>query len=122
MKHGIVFDWTEKNREQAMSSWGAYGVLDDKKKREIALEILETIKEPLQAAIRTALDENIPREISAISVVVRNTLGETFSHNFESIEDAIMFLNAFDEDRDMNTDDAENLLFKLNEDQPPLFE
>lgn len=115
-KYGIVFDWAEKDKDTAMLSAQAFRSLSLEHLRAIALELLDTIQSDLIEAIRQSLDESSPRYVSAISVVVRSNWGETFTYNFQSLEDALKFLTAFNEQDDMDTSQGLNLLDKFSTD------
>lgn len=112
-KYGLVFSWEEKDRAQAMASWLRYNELTEEQKSAISKELLAGIENDLRTSLRTALDESVPRSIASVSLTIRSNWGETFIYHFDNLEQALAFMNAFDEERDMDATGADYLLDKL---------
>jgi hypothetical protein len=57
-KHDIKFDWGEKDRKIAVSSWNKYKKFTNKQKLRIAEEMIAEIKPAIEAAIEKTLDNS----------------------------------------------------------------
>ena len=119
LRHGIDFTWGEKDRQKASAGWRRYSALTSQQKTAMASELLSGIADELQEALATALDESVPRHVVAVAVVIRSSLGETFTYRFADLRQALEFMREFDEGRDMDTEGAEDLLDKLGDGPSP---
>ncbi|HEX8564253.1 MAG TPA: hypothetical protein VF648_01200, partial [Pyrinomonadaceae bacterium] len=66
---------------------------------EIARTLLAEIEPQLRESLALTLDEAVPREISRVEVTIETNLGESRQFHFESIAEAIEFLENFDDDQ-----------------------
>ncbi len=105
-KHGIVFDWDEKDRNTAVSSWGAYEALSEDERLRIAEEMILIIKDDLKRAILQTLDDTVMREVKKIVIEIHTNLGEVLTFEFSDAEEAVKFLSDFGLDDILNPDDA----------------
>lgn len=91
----IDFEWGEKEREKAALAWDKYSELSDEDQLEIAERMIEGIKEPLKEILKLTLDDEAIREIKRVSVEIHTSVGEVKLFEFDSIEEAIAFLEDF---------------------------
>ena len=110
-EYGIAFDWGEKERHKAMEAWDKWSGLSDAQLDEIGAKILASIEPELRAALAETLSNSTPREVHQVEVVIETNLGESRRYSFESIAEAVQFLDEFDADEVPNTTDG-----------PPLWE
>jgi hypothetical protein len=103
--YGIDFAWGEKEREKAMAAWQRWQELSDAEYDDIARTLLSDIQPELRKALAVTLDTAVPREISEIEVTIETNLGESRRYTFESIAEAIEFLENFDEEEILNSED-----------------
>lgn len=101
-EHAITFDWGEKDRDIAHESWRRYSALSDKQKSAIANKMIAVVQLELDAAIAQILDNNAKRVIEKITVEVHTNLGEVKCFVFNSVEDALDFLEDFSFDEMLN--------------------
>lgn len=94
-KHHIKFDWGEKDREVAVESWEKYCRLTDREKQKIAEEMIAAIKPDLEAAIEKTLDNSTKREVEKVALEIHTNIGEVKRFEFDTIEDALDFLEDF---------------------------
>jgi hypothetical protein len=109
-QYGVDYRWAEKDRQKAMEAWRVFCRLPEEKRGEIAKKLVAGIESGLRMALETALDESIPRTLRSVSVIVRSNRGETFTHTFDSLQQALDYIQQFDEARDMDTTRAPSLL------------
>jgi hypothetical protein len=93
--HDIDFNWGEKDRHIAVESWKKYQALTDDQKKEIAVEIIETIKAPLLKAITAILDNQTERAVEKVTIEIYTNLGEVKRFEFATVDDALNFLEDF---------------------------
>lgn len=74
--------------------------------------MIARIENGLRNSLEAALDESIPRRVHLVIIVVRSNRGETYNYTFPDLEQALIFLQAYDEQRDMDTTSAPGLLMK----------
>jgi hypothetical protein len=108
--YNIIFDWEEKDRKQAATSLLNYRKLTNEQKMTVASELLLSIKDELSQSLKMALDENIPRKIISVSLIIYSNHGERFTYHFNNLQEAVEFMTLFDEERDIDTTNADNLL------------
>lgn len=109
-KYGIDYMWEEKDRQKALSGWRSFTLLSLEDQAKIARELLAQIESQLRRSLREALDESIPRKVNSVTVIVRSNRGETFTYLFADLREAVEFMKAFDERREMDTSNAPGLL------------
>ncbi len=111
-QHDIEYRWAEKDRIQATESWRRFALLSASEREQIAKELIARIENDLRNSLEIALDESIPRRVHSVTVVVRSNRGETYSYTFHNLGQALAFLHAYDEQRDMDTSTAPALLME----------
>ena len=104
-RYGVDFAWQEKERDKAMAAWRRWQKLSDEDYNEISHSLLSGIEPKLREALAVTLDTAAPREIQQIEVTIETNLGESRRYTFESIVEAIEFLENFDEEEILNTED-----------------
>ncbi|MFH1732574.1 MAG: hypothetical protein ABIF82_13120 [Planctomycetota bacterium] len=92
-EHGIDFNWGEKDRPAAAAAWRAYRRLTRKMKAAIGSDTIAPIIEDLESCVRSVLDDTIERVLDRVSVELRSNLGEVKIYEFDSVEEAVGFLN-----------------------------
>jgi hypothetical protein len=102
IKYGVDFRWEEKDRDKAMEAWLAWSQLTEEQFNSIAQELLVSIESHLRQSLSETLDTATPREVREIEVVIETNLGESRRFTFDSIADAIQFLNDFDTETALN--------------------
>jgi len=102
IKYGVDFRWEEKDRDKAMEAWLAWSQLTEEQFNSIAQELLVSIESHLRQSLSETLDTATPREVREIEVVIETNLGESRRFTFDSIADAIQFLNDFDAETALN--------------------
>lgn len=105
-EYGIAFDWGEKERDRAMDAWLRWKQLSDSEFDKIAQQLLEDIEPELRKTLRVTLDTGIPREIREIEVNIETNLGETRRFVFNTITDAIDFLETLDVETILNDENG----------------
>lgn len=90
---GIDFNWDEKEPVKALQSWKDYSKLAEKDKFEIAIKMVDSVKDNLFILLRNILDDTMPREVKEVVVEIYTTKGETRSKRFKDIDDAIHYLS-----------------------------
>lgn len=91
----IDFDWGEKDRTTAVASWNKYSDLSPEEKLQIGKDMIDLIKPELEARINQILDDSITRSVDRVSVEVHTNIGEVKRFEFDSIQDALEFLEDF---------------------------
>lgn len=91
--YSIDFNWSEKDRETAKDAWQQYLTLTDSQKYGIGVEMVNVVKEELQMLVLSILDDTLEREINKITIEVHSNLGEVKTYEFETVEQAVEFLN-----------------------------
>jgi hypothetical protein len=108
-KFKIDFRWEEKDRDKAYKAWEAYSSLSDKQKIQIGDMLVDVIRQELQEEITKVLDNSIPRSIKDVEIEVTTNLGEVKFYHFDSVEEALKFLQEFDEEEILSTENAPSL-------------
>lgn len=106
LKYNVDFRWEEKDRDKAMAAWNAWSQLTEKQLNAIGKEFLSAIEPELRLALAETLDTATPREVREVEVVIETNLGESRRFVFESIADAVHFLDEFDADSVLNDEDG----------------
>lgn len=107
---GIDYRWAEKDRHTAMASWQTFCQLSARKRKQIAKRLIANIEDDLRRSLETAMEENIPRTISSVRVVIRSNRGETFTHIFDTLQQALDFMQNHDPEHAMDISRAPTLL------------
>ena len=89
---GIDFDWEEKDRDKAIRAWGNFNKLNSEQKKSIGIKMIDPIKDNLVILIENILDDTVEREVDKVFVELISNLGEVKVYEFESISDALDFL------------------------------
>jgi hypothetical protein len=110
--HDIKFDWGEKDRKIAKKSWTMYSQLSAKKKLKIAEEMIAAIKPDIEAAIKKTLDNTTKREVDKVTIEIRTNIGEVKRFEFNSVEDALDFLEDFSFEEMLNNANSFTLFDK----------
>lgn len=105
-RHRIDFDWDEKNREQATTSWGVYNTLTPKQKYSIGEKMIEHVGFDLESVMSNILDSSVERSLDKLTLEFHTNIGEIFTHNCANIEEAIELLSDFNFDIILDTTDA----------------
>jgi hypothetical protein len=105
-KYDVDFRWGEKEREKAMTAWERWRALSEADYDAIARALLVDIEPALRESLKATLDTAVPREIRQVEVTIETNLGESRFYSFNSIEEAIEFLESFDEDEMLNDENG----------------
>ena len=103
-EYGVDFAWGEKEREKAIAAWDNWQKLTDSQFEEIAHKLMHDIAPELRETLTATLSTAIPREIREIEITIESTLGESRHYTFNSMTEAIEFLENFDEAAMLNDD------------------
>jgi len=101
--YGIEYRWAEKDRAQAAASWQRFVQLSADERAEIAKELVAAIESDLRDSLEIALDISVPRRIRSVTVLVRSNYGETFTYTFPTLQQAVAFMESYNEEKDMDT-------------------
>lgn len=101
---GIDFRWEEKDKEKAMSAWKKYEKLSFEEKKDIAVQMVEVIKEQLYDCLKKLLDDSQLRELVAVVVEIITNKGEIKKYRFDNRSLAIEFLENFSIDDEFKND------------------
>ena len=88
----IDFDWEEKDRDKAIRAWENFNKLNNEQKKSIGVKMIDSIKGNLVILIESILDDTVEREVDKVLVELISNLGEVKVYEFESISDALDFL------------------------------
>lgn len=102
LKYGVNFRWEEKERDKAMAAWMAWSQLSEAQLDLIARELLASIEPYLRQSLLETLDSDTPRQVREIEIVIETNLGESRRYTFDSISEAIQFLEDFDTESVLN--------------------
>lgn len=105
-QYGIAFAWGEKERDKAMAAWQRWEELSDVEYNEIAHTLLSDIEPELREALAVTLNTATPRVINQVEVTLETNVGESRRYTFKSIAEAIEFLENFDEEEILNSEDS----------------
>lgn len=100
---GIDFRWEEKEYSKALLAWRQYCQLSEEEKLEIAVKMVDEIKDSLDGVLRDLLDENKAREVKKIAVEIKTTKGEYLRYVFNAVSEAIEFLETLSLDEEFNS-------------------
>ena len=88
----IDFDWEEKDRDKAIRAWKNFNKLNNEQQKSIGVKMIDLIKDNLVILIENILDDTVEREVDKVLVELISNLGEVKVYEFESISDALDFL------------------------------
>lgn len=91
--YGVDFRWDEKDRQKSAKAWKTFYALSNSKKAQIGVEMVNTIKADLESLILSILDDSTERQIESVTLEFRSNLGEVSEYKFNSIYEALDFLN-----------------------------
>ncbi|WP_271778097.1 hypothetical protein [Aphanizomenon sp. CS-733/32] len=89
---GIEFCWGEKEKIKARDAWYKYNNLTYEQRALIGRKMVGLIEEQLILLIENILNESIERQIKKIVVEIVSSLGEVKVFEFNTIENALEFL------------------------------
>lgn len=93
-KHGIEFDWAEKDSKTPKKSWAKFQRLPALTKRFIAQECLAPHKESLERMVLEAVLANAqkPKNVDRIEVLIKTTHNEFYVKHFRTIKDSLKYI------------------------------
>lgn len=108
-KHGIQFNWDEKDKETPRKSLKKFEQLTSKQKQAIGDELISGVTEKIKNDIRNMLKADTPpeRRVSNVEVVLRTDLNESIAYEFSTVHEALKQLANLTADRPVSDDDIE---------------
>jgi hypothetical protein len=100
--YNVDIRWGEKERDRVIAAWQRWQQLTEEEYSEIARRLLEDIEPTLRTSISATLNTAVPREVREVEVTIETNLGESRRYTFNSISEAIEFLDNFDEEIILN--------------------
>lgn len=101
---GIDFNWEEKEKDKAILAWEKYDKLSSEEKINIAIQMVEIIKDQLFDYLRQLLDNSLLRELQAVIIEILTNKGEIKKYRFENRDQAIEFLERFSVEDEFKND------------------
>lgn len=95
----IDFAWGEKEKEKAYQAWNSYNQLSPIEQQQIGEEMIAIIRDPLVLLVEKILDDKAKREVEKVVIEIISNLGEVKIFEFDSVEEAVDFLNEEDLDK-----------------------
>ena len=90
----MIFVGTKRiDKNQQKHGWNAFYALSNSKKAQIGVDMVNTIKADLEGLILSILDDSTERQIESVTLEFRSNLGEVSEYKFNSIDEALDFLN-----------------------------
>lgn len=111
-QYDIEFDWGEKEIGKAHIAWQKFSALTDDEKNQIGFKLIENISVNLTNLVDKILDDSLPRLIDRITIEFTSNLGEVKVYEFQSLDEALEFLNNKDLDSIFLTSDSLSLFDK----------
>lgn len=108
-KFGIDFRWDEKDRRKAYDAWNAFASLTEEQRSSIGKMLIDLIQKDLTKIVSRVLDNTSPRNIRNVEIQVSTNLGETRVFIFDTTEQALKFLQEFDERKILSTENSPSL-------------
>jgi len=108
-EYGVDINWEEKERERVILAWEKWSQLNEIQYQEIAHKLLSDIEPELRESMKVTLDTAVPREVNEVEVTIETNLGESRRYIFGSIDAAIEFLEAFDEQEVLNDENGPSM-------------
>ena len=99
-KYDIDFEWEENDYDKALKAWNNFVKLTDDEKHRIGVDMINLVKGDLTKYVNEILDNEVIREVNEIVIEIHSNRGETFTYKFETKEEAVAFLEGFDDDFD----------------------
>ncbi|GER80594.1 MAG: hypothetical protein M5U11_12560 [Anaerolineales bacterium] len=90
---GVDFRWDEKDRQKSAIAWKTFNALSNSKKAQIGVEMVNTIKDDLINLVLSILDDTTERQVETVILEFRSNLGEVSEYKFNTIDEALEFLN-----------------------------
>lgn len=115
-EHGIDFEWGEKERDKAYVAWERYNQLSESQQAQIGAAMIQRIANDLAASVAHILDDSATREVDKVVIELVSSFGEMKIYEFDSVDDAIDFLNQENLEKLFVTGDSASLF-----DPPPTF-
>ena len=94
--YNIKFDWAEKDRNSAIHAYMTYEELPEAAKDEIGELMIKDVIEPLSETVRNSLTPASLEEIEKVFVELHSNLGAIREIEFDSVENAMDFLDDVD--------------------------
>lgn len=113
----IDFSWEEADDEKDTRAWESFNELSSQQKGSIGIKMINSIKDNLEELVDNILDDSIDREVSKVLVELISNLGEVKVHEFESVSEALEFLQQEDLKELFLTTDSYSLF-----EPPPTFD
>ncbi|ACK70266.1 hypothetical protein PCC7424_1834 [Gloeothece citriformis PCC 7424] len=113
LAHQINFNWAEKDRETARDSWQKFSLLSSREKDQLAEDLVASIKIDLENSIRQALtdaNDEITQQVENVKIIIKTKKGERHIFEFKSLQEAVQFMESFDEVTDLNTSNKPSLI------------
>lgn len=92
-EHGIDFDWGEKERDKAHIAWGQYNQLSENQQAQIGTAMIQRVANDLATSVERILDDSTTREVDKVVIELVSSLGEMKIYEFDSVDEALDFLN-----------------------------
>lgn len=108
-RYGVDITWKEKERDKVIAAWQRWQQLSEDDYNEIARELLADIEPQLREVLATTLDTTVPREITEVELTIETNLGESRRYTFNTIQEAVEFLENFNEEEIMNAEDSPSI-------------
>lgn len=99
-RYGVNFEWEENEYDKALQAWNDFSALSDDAKTEIGKAMMDIVKTDIINYVEQILDDTVIREIKRIIIEMHTNRNETFRYRFDTKEEAIGFLTAFENDFD----------------------
>jgi len=109
-QYDIDYYWAEKDRQKAMESWQKFNHLSKCDQEQIAKKLISIVEKELRKSLQIALNESIPRKLSSVTLLIRSSRGEIHKRTFFTLDQAVNFMQSFDEEKDIDTSSAPGLL------------
>ena len=119
-RHGLAFDWPEKNRTIPSESLRLFGSLDKEIHSAIGTELIASIENELRAAVNNVLDadiENLPARVSGVEMLLKTDRDELILRTFDSVLDSMRYITELLSDRQ---DVTEFLISESIRDEPKI--
>ncbi|MCP4358572.1 MAG: hypothetical protein GY796_11195 [Chloroflexi bacterium] len=91
-KVGVNFRWGEKEKEKAFVAWENYNQLTNEEQDQIGRAMIQVVGDKLLQRIESILDESVPREVEKVIIEIISNFGEVKIFEFDSVAEAIEFL------------------------------
>ena len=102
LKHGVDFDWPEKNRDIPRQAFDVWQDLDEEAKQEVGANLVAAISTDLQESVGQVLDvdvDSLSARLSEVEVLLKSERGEIVLQSFGSVVDAVQAMTALLSDK-----------------------